>query len=381
MSIPLETDPALLPDGMGNVPLFHPHIPRTASKLVGETLASRWIGQGPRVDEFEAALTQRFQRTTITTGSGTDALHLSYLLAGIAPGDEVIAPLFTCTATNIPLLYIGAKVVFADVEPMTLNIDPEDVRRKITPRTKAIVVVHYGGLPCDMDTLREIADEAGIPIIEDAAHALGASYKGTQVGSMSEFTMFSFQAIKHITTGDGGAISLRDPSLLEEAKRLRWFGIDRAAKQGGIWENDISEVGYKYQMTDIAASMGLAALPELNEILKLRRELFDRYKKNLTGSISIIGVPGDNVEHAAWLFTIRVTNRIRLMEQLRAKGIESGQVHYRNDRYSIFSDSRGDFPGMDAVENEYLVLPLHTKLNVSDVDKISEVVIEACREI
>jgi perosamine synthetase len=165
--------------------LFHPHIPKNAKKYVNEVLDSRWIGQGPKVDLFESEFKKKFALSgpAISTGSGTDALHLAYLLAGIQKGDEVLVPLFTCTATSIPLLYIGAKPVLVDVGLKTLNLDIEDLKRKISSKTKAIVCVHYGGLPCDMDEIQALATSFGIPVIEDAAHALGAKYNGKWIGT------------------------------------------------------------------------------------------------------------------------------------------------------------------------------------------------------
>src|SRR3989440_4061360 len=233
MTKTVPIDMPLMETAKGNIVLFHPHVSEGARQRVSEQLATRWIGQGPAVAEFESRFSKMFCGgfTTAAVGSGTDALHLAYLLAGIEPGDEVITPVFTCTATNIPLLYIGAKPVFADVKRDSLNIDPAHVRELVTDKTKAIVCVHYGGLPCDMDELRKIADETGVPIIEDAAHAVVATYKGRSIGSISEFTMFSFQAIKHITTGDGGMLAIRDAELLPAARRIRWFGIDREGKQ------------------------------------------------------------------------------------------------------------------------------------------------------
>jgi dTDP-4-amino-4,6-dideoxygalactose transaminase len=357
-----------------NIVLFHPHISQLARDYVDDTLNTRWIGQGPKVDLFEKNFSTKFANgnAALSCGSGTDALHLSYLLAGLKAGDEVVVPLFTCTATNIPFLYMGVKIIFADIQPGTLNIDPKHVKELVNSKTKAIVCVHYGGLPCDMDELRKIATEWNIPIIEDAAHAVGASYKGTPIGSLSEFTMFSFQAIKHITTGDGGMVTFKDDGkLLEKGKRLRWFGIDRSAKQKGIWENDITEVGYKYQMNDISAAMGLAALEEFDQVLALRKTLFDKYEELLTGinGIQFIGGGYSDRIHAAWLCTVIAENRENLQHKLREQNIESSQVHYRNDRYSIFG-GRGEYPNMDAIEDKYLVLPLHTKMNLSDVEKV-----------
>lgn len=362
----------------GNIVLFHPHVSEAARKRVYEQLGTRWIGQGPNVDEFESKFSNRFCNSlpTIAAGSGTDALHLAYLLAGVSPGDEVITPLFTCTATNIPLLYIGAKPVFADVQPGTLNIDPDHVRTLVSSRTRAIVCVHYGGLPCDMDELRQIADDAGVPIIEDAAHAVGATYKGSPIGSLSEFTMFSFQAIKHITTGDGGMLAIKDKSLVPKAKRLRWFGIDREGKQKAIWDNDIWEVGYKYQMTDISAAMGLAALDEWDDVFAHRRCLLELYENGLSDIPGIQFIGGGQTDrlHAAWLCTVLVDRRIELQKKLRSAGIESNQVHYRNDRYTLFEKSRGVFPNMDAIEDNYLVLPLHTRMSKGDAMRVIDVI-------
>lgn len=364
-------------DTSEGIVLFHPHIPKCTKHYINSVLDTRWIGHGPRVEEFEKKFQQMFSNhhACLAVGSGTDALHLAYILAGIKPGDEVLVPLFTCTATNIPLLYIGAKIKFIDVNPKTLNICIEDLRRKISKNTKAIVIVHYGGLPCDMQEIRDIASLYSIPVIEDAAHALGAKYDNELIGSKSEFTMFSFQAIKHLTTGDGGMLCIKDESLLRKARRLRWFGIDREDKQKGIWENDIFEIGYKYQMTDISAAMGLAALSEFEKTLNCRRMLYNRYVERLNNNDFIKIVEDDDKRkfHAAWLFTVIVENRSALQQKLRFNRIESGQTHYRNDRYSIFNDNE-NYPGMDSIQDKYLVLPLHTRMTLQDVDKICDVI-------
>lgn len=371
-----QNEVPLLTENSDNIALFKPHIPKSAIKEISDTLNSRWIGQGPKVERFEKEFAEKFCNSDpgIAVGSGTDALHLAYLLAGIGPGDEVLTPVFTCTATNIPLLYMGAVPIFVDVEPGTLNIDLDNIERLITEKTKALICVHYGGLPCDMDGISRIADRYKLKIIEDAAHAVGARYKGRSIGEISDFTMFSFQAIKHITTGDGGYLSFKDPTLLERAKRLRWFGIDRSKKQLGIWENDILEIGYKYQMTDLGASIGLASLKEFDETLEFRKTLLRRYIQNLNGlrEIEILSLETEDTYHAAWLFTIRTNRRRELQVYLAKSGIESNQVHYRNDRYSIFGSRRLNLPNMDAIENEYLVLPLHTQLRLEDIDRITD---------
>jgi len=372
-----DIEKAWLNESQDNIVLFRPHIPSRAIEYVSQVLTTRWIGQGPKVDDFENRFNTLINSEAgIAVGSGTDALHLAYLLAGIGPGDEVITPVFTCTATNIPLLYLGAKPVFTDIQETTMNMDPTDIEHRITSNTKAISCVHYGGLPCDMDEIHAIAKKYNLPVIEDAAHAVGAKYKERAIGEISDYTMFSFQAIKHITTGDGGYLALKNPNELEKAKQLRWFGIDRNAKNKGIWDNDITEVGYKYQMTDISAAMGLAALEEWNETFSLRQALFSRYCTNLRGNsdLTIVGDGLTDRVHGAWMMTIMVDAPEQLQKKLLTNRIESNQVHFRNDRYSIFGGRKNDLPMMDKLESRYLVIPLHTHMTIEDVDRVCEVI-------
>jgi dTDP-4-amino-4,6-dideoxygalactose transaminase len=361
--------------------LFHPYIPSDAIPEIIEVLNSRWIGQGPRVDEFESQFSLQIAQSypSLAVGSGTDALHLAYLLAGIQPGDEVLTPLFTCTATNLPLLYIGAKPVFLDVNPRTMNISTAAIKESITEKTKAIVTVDYGGLPCDYDEIMLIAKEYGLKVIDDAAHSIGATYKNMKIGSIADFSTFSFQAIKHITTGDGGMLTIKDESLLSLAKRLRWFGINREAKEKGIWANDINEVGFKYQLTDIGAALGLAGLKNFGKVLEHRQLLLQTYMKELSGVPGLYNVGSEDMvdrTHAAWLHTVLVENRSDLQKKLRTRNIESAPVHYRNDMYAIFGGRKKIFSQMDAIEDKYLVLPIHMKLTQERVYEICEVIKE-----
>jgi dTDP-4-amino-4,6-dideoxygalactose transaminase len=359
----------------GNIVLFYPNMPENALEKVVSVLKSRWIGQGPLVDLFESEFSRSISNThSIAVGSGTDALHLAYLLAGIQYGDEVLTPVFTCTATNIPLLYIGAKPIFVDIDRKTMNIEVGSIEAMITERTKAIVAVDYGGLPCDYYELRKICDKYNLILIGDSAHALGSSYREIPIGSIADFTIFSFQAIKHITTGDGGmlCINASKSDLVEKAKRLRWFGINRQAKKDGIWSNDITEIGYKYQMTDISAAIGLASLESFPEVLNHRQKILQIYFEGLRDINGLYNIGQDNLldrTHSAWLHTILVENREGLIEKLRRHGIETAQVHYRNDGYSIFGN-RLTFKNMDYLESRYLVLPIHTKMNFSDADRV-----------
>jgi len=366
----------LMPEESDSIVLCRPYVPEAAYREVELALRSRWIGQGPRVSELEEQFSRKFADglPAVAVNSGTAALHLAYVLAGIAEDDEVIAPVLSCVATSVPLLHQQATVKFADIQQDTLNIDPRHVRELISEATKAIVCTHYGGLPCDMDELTGVANEFGIPVIQDAAQALGATYRGRPIALLSDFTAFSFQAVKHITTGDGGMLVPRNAEHAERARRLRWLGIDRVRKHEGTWEHTITEIGYRYQMNDIAAAMGLAALPGFDEVLRLRRSLFAEYCGSLDGfpDVNIVGEGYHDREHAAWLFTVLVEDRVGLQRKLWDNKIESHPVHFRNDEYEVFSVRHSDLPNMDRVQDNYLVLPLHPHMNVSDVHRVCE---------
>ena len=368
-------DYPLMKNNKGSVPLFYPHIPKNSAKSLQKVLKGRWIGQGPLVDKFESVFSKKFTNNLpcVAVGSGTDALHLAYLLAGIKKDDEVICPVFTCTATNIPLLYIGAKIKFADIDPKTFNISIDHVKKLVSKKTKAIVFVNYGGLPCDLTELNKIAKRYKIKLIQDAAQSLGNFYRNKPITQYSDFTIFSFQAIKHISSGDGGLLCFKEKKILKKAYRMRWFGIDRLKKQGGTWENDIKEIGYKYQMTDLGAAILLDALKEFSKIKQHRKKIFSIYEKNLKNNkkVKVVNSVG-KFTHSNWLFTILVDKKDLLQKKLRQSNIETNQVHFRNDRYSIFKKfvKNKKFPNMDSVEKKYLVLPVHTKMSFSDANYV-----------
>ena len=370
----------LMKDRKGSVPLFYPHIPKSSLKSLKKVLSGRWIGQGPLVDLFEKEFEKKFTKKLpcIAVGSGTDALHLSYLLAGIKKNDEVICPVFTCTATNIPLLYIGAKIKFADIDRKTLNISIEHVKKLITKKTKAIVFVNYGGLPCNLSELNKIAKKNNIKLIQDAAQSLGSTYHNKPITSYADFTIFSFQAIKHISSGDGGLLCFKEKKLKKKAYRMRWFGIDRLKKQGGTWENDIKEIGYKYQMTDLSATMGCDALKDFGKIYNHRKKIYYTYLHELSQNkkVKCIHDYDKKKEHGAWLFTVALNNKDYVQKKLREHFIETNQVHFRNDRYSIFKKfvKGKKFPNMDFLENKYLVLPLHHKVSTQNAKYICKLI-------
>ena len=373
------TDFPLLETKKKSFPLFYPYVSKKSLKSVTDVLKTRWIGQGPLVDKFEDTFKTKFAKTNycVAVGSGTDALHLAYILANIKKGDEVIAPVFTCTATNIPLLYIGAKIKFADIDPDTMNISIDHVKKLITKKTKAIIFVNYGGVPCDLIELNKLKKKYNLFLIQDAAQSLGSKVGKRDITEFADFTIFSFQAIKHITSGDGGMLTFKNKKFLEKSRRIRWFGIDREKKQGGTWENDIVEIGYKYQMTDVGARMLLDSMKDFSKIFAHRKKIFNIYKKELSKNenIKVIDTIDKKLSNSFWLCTLIIKkDRIKLQNYLRKLKIETNQVHFRNDRYTIFKKfiKKNIFPNMKKYENNYLVIPMNIKITTKDAYYISK---------
>jgi perosamine synthetase len=359
------------------ITMFWPYISEKVAPAIAETLKTRWIGQGPKVEAAELKFSEMFNIPyVVTVNSCTSALHLALIFAGVDDGDEVVTTPMTCAATNTPILYRKAKVVFADIQPNTLNIDPKDIEKRITQKTKAIMVVHWGGYPCDMDEIMAIAERHRLAVIEDAAHALGASYKGKNIGSIGDYTCFSFQAIKQITTGDGGILTVKDDGIYRRAKLLRWYGIDREFKSDTYWKYLIKEIGYKYCMNDIAAAMLIVQLDDLLEILKRRKVITERYREELAEvpGLTLLENKPDR-QSGNWLFTVRVKNRDAFQNKLNNYGIESSTVHIRCDISPVFGGKRQeDLPVMNETESEYISIPLHCKLTDEDISKIIKVI-------
>ena len=259
---------------MKTIPLFKVHFPETVKEDLWNTFTSGYIGQGPKVEEFEKQLGSFFKnKNVLTLNSGTSGLQLALRLSNVTWGDEVISTPMTCTATNMPILAAGAKIVWADIDPKTGNIDPNDIEKKITAKTKAIMMVHWGGNPCDIEAIHKLAKDKNIKVIEDAAHAFGAHYQGKKIGSHSDFVVFSLQAIKHITTVDGGLLLCKSSEDYERGKLLRWYGIDREDNRKDFrCEKDIKEWGYKFHMNDVCATIGLEQLKYVESIIEKQRK-------------------------------------------------------------------------------------------------------------
>ena len=356
-----------------DIPLFKVFMPKSIMEPLEKVLFSGYIGQGPVVDEFERKLSSWFSNSNVLTlNNGTAALQLALRLANVGAGDEIISTAMTCSATNEPIMAMGAKIVWADIDPWTANIDPASVEKKITSKTKAILCVHWGGYPCDLKELNAIADKHGIKLIEDACHALGSTYNNKPIGSCSDFTCFSFQAIKHINTIDGGALVCKSKSDYERGELLRWYGIDRKAKRTDLrCEVDIVEYGYKFHMNDVTATIGIEQLKYLDEIIKKHSYNAGKYNtafKDLK-TVKILKHKDDR-SSAYWLYTIRVKDRPNFMKYMRAKGVTVSQVHVRNDGYTMFKDFKTELPGVDEFTSEQVSIPVGWWLTEKDLTSI-----------
>ena len=263
----------------------------------------------------------------------------------------------------MPILERGADIVWADINPHDANIDPDDVERKITPKTRAIICVDWGGYPCDLERLMDIAEANGIYLIEDACHAIGASYKGARIGSISMFTCFSFQAIKHLTTVDGGALTLAGGSAAmaelhyRRGRLIRWYGIDRDTPRTDFrCEDNIAEFGYKFHMNDINATIGIHNFPHIDEIVHKHVANSDYYNHQYIPGLSRI-IPHDLAYSSQWIHTIHVEDQSGFMRMMKEKGIMVSRVHERNDKHSCVSQFKTNLPGVDKYVSTMMCIP------------------------
>lgn len=360
------------------VDLFRPYVAPEAAGLVAQVFAPdvngrTYLGQGPKVDAFERGLRVMLDadRDILTINSCTSALDLALHLCGVGPGDTVISTPMTCSATNSPIVTRGARVLWADVDPLTGLIDPEDVARKLlwVPETKAVLVVDWGGRMAPYNWLREVCRPHGVPIIEDAAHALLATYNGryqTHVGG--DYICWSFQAIKHLTTGDGGAL-LCPEEQLERARLLRWYGLDRTRGESFRCTQDITEVGYKWHMNDVAAAIGLANLPHLREVVYRHRQHAAEYHERL-GELPGVTLPKRDMGSSWWLYTLLVEERDAFIAYMSDQGIACSPVHSPNHRHTAFRaathPASGALPGVEQFADHEVAIPVGWWLTPAD---------------
>jgi len=366
--------------------VFKPDMGDEEVQAVAEVLRSGWLGLGPRTAEFEKRFAQFIGVPhVVAMNSCTAALDMALRLLGISHGAEVIVPTITFVSTAHAVAYNLAYPIFADVDERTRNIDPADVERRITCRTKAIVAVHYGGRPAELDRLREVA--GGIPIIEDAAHACGAFYKERRVGAWGNICCFSFQAVKNLSMGDGGALTTSNQAWAERAKRLRWLGIDKGTwdrtnlDQSYWWEYAVDEIGLKCHLNDIAAAIGLVQLKKLDKMNQRRRQIKDLYNQGLRDVEQVTLPPDDDEDHrSSWhIYSICCERRNELSVFLQQHGVSTG-VHYKPIHLYKCYGNTSCLPKAERLFPRLLTLPMYPGLTDQDVCHVIERIREFYRK-
>ncbi len=371
-----------------NIPLFDTFLDETEAAAADEVIKSGWLSQGPKVAEFE----QRFSEYVgaeyaVAVNSCTAALHLALVAAGVSDGDEVITTPLTFVATINSILYRRARPVFADIDPRTFNIDCDSIRKKVTARTRAIIPVHYAGLPADMEQINEIAEKHNLVVVEDAAHAVGAQYRGKMVGSLGDYVCFSFYANKNITTGEGGMITLDDEDKAGELRGLRSHGMTTSAFQRDRdyqWDYEISGIGYNYRMSEIEAAIGIAQMSKLGYIIERRNRNAGILSDRLGGRVQVGTqfVPPD-VKSACYFYPIvtKGVSRDTILALLRKSGIMAA-VHYRpiylfRAHGNMLGLSEGHCPVCEDIYSRLISIPCHQGLDEDDMAYIANKVIES----
>ena len=375
---------------MNKIPLFKVFMADTAAPEVTKVLNSGFIGQGPKVDEFELNLKNYFEHPHIqTVNAGTSALHLALHLLkkpkphwnedvfqgvawvnhnwpGLEEGDEVLCTAMTCTASNWPVLANGLKIKWVDIDPETLNIDLNDLESKITEKTKVIMGVHWGGYPLDLDKIRDIRSRARVKygyapvLIEDGAHSFGSKYKNKLIGSHGNLTMFSLQAIKHITSIDGGLLFSPHKELHDRGKLIRWYGIDRDSDRKDFrCEADIEEWGYKFHMNDVCATVGIENFKHLDDIITKHKDnaaYYDKHLQNIDGITLLKREEG--FDSAFWIYTMLVDDRDKFYKYMDECNIAVSQVHERNDKHTCVKEFSDKLPNLDKTIGKVVNIPV-----------------------
>jgi perosamine synthetase len=348
------------------IPLFRVFLPPEGALMpaLRDCLYSGQISEGEPVYEFE----RRFGRFVhaehvLSFYSGTAALHTALILAGVQPGDEVISTAMTAEPTNMAIRHAGANVVWADVDPMNGNVTADSIAAAITPKTRALMVVHYGGVPAPMRAIRAVADAHGLQVVEDAAHALGARFGGEPLGAFSDYVMYSLQAIKHMTTVDA-----------DRGRVVRWFGIDRHASRTQV---DVREVGYKYHMNNVNATIGTVQLDHIAPVVQrhiANGRFFDAQLPTVQGLETCRW--DAEADPSYWFYTVLADRVDDLQSHLAARGIASSKSHKRNDEHSVFASSRRPLPGLDAFYARMLHIPCGWWVSDEDRDRMVAVLRE-----
>ncbi len=359
------------------IPVFKPSFGEEELEALREPFQTGWIGLGPKTKEFEKQFAEYIgTRYAVALNSGTAALHLALKVLEVQ-GMEVITTPMTFVSTNHAILYNQGIPVFTDIEPDTLNIDQAEIRQNITAKTKAIMVVHYGGHACDMDPILDLAKEKNIAVVEDAAHGCGGEYREQKLGSLGDIACFSFHAVKNLATGEGGMVTTDDSEFYGRLVKLRWMGISRDTwsreekDKKYSWYYDVEEVGFKYHMNDIPAAIGIVQLKKLDKMNQRRREITERYNQGLK-DLQWLEIPTVKpyARPSHHNYVIKVVKRDQLNIYLQEKGISTGVHYIPNNHYEMYHSFRGETPVADSVWKKLLTLPLFPDLKDEEVDYI-----------
>lgn len=338
-----------------------------------EVLYSGYVAQGEVVEQFEQAFEDYIgEGYTLSLNSGTAALHIALLLAGVKPGSEVISTALTAEPTNVAIKMTGATIKWADIDYNTGNICPDSIEKAITAKTKAIIVVDYAGIPVDVKRIKEVSEKYNVPVIEDAAHALGAKFKGKKTGCHFPFTIYSFQAIKHLTTIDGGALQILDKDLYEKGKLIRWFGLDKKTTR---MENNITIQGYKYHMNNVNAAIGLVQLGDIESLIQkyiANGKYLDEQLKGVN-EVELIEYYPES-EPSYWLYTLKVDNREAFIKKMEENGIAASELHKRNDLHTYLNDNPAALPKLDAFYKKMVHIPCGWWVTKEDCDKMIQLI-------
>lgn len=378
-----------------NIPFAVPMIGEEEIREVASALASGWLSRGPKTLRFEEHFARYVgSRYAIGLNSCTAGLHLAQLALGIGPGDEVITTPYTFIATANTILHCGAKPVFVDIDPLTMNIDPRRIEQAITPRTKAIIPVHYAGYPCDMDPILDIARRHGLKVVEDAAHAVHTQYKGRMIGSIADATCFSFYATKNLTTGEGGMVTVQDEELADRIRVMSLHGMNKNAwnrySEKGSWYYEVEFPGFKYNMTDVQAALGLVQLERLEEMQR-RRGLYAAIYNEVLKHQEAAVLPHDSPAHRhAWhLYVIRLRagllriTREEFIERLKEAGIGTS-VHFipvpHHPHYRRLGYRPDDYPHCREAYEGAVSLPLYPSMTAEQTEYAAGTVAELLRQ-
>jgi len=363
------------------IPVFRPSFGEKELEALREIFKTGWIGLGPKTKEFEEEFARYIGvKYAIGVNSATAALHLALKVMNVE-GYEVITTPMTFISTNYSILYNKAIPIFADIEEDTLNISVDEIQKLITNRTKAIIVVHYGGHACDMDPILEIAKEKNIKVIEDAAHACGGEYKGRKLGSIGDIGCFSFHAVKNLATGDGGMITIHDAAIDLRLRRLRWLGISKDTWNRSeietkySWYYTVKEVGFKYHMNDINAAIGIVQLQKLDQLNEKRRRIVNLYNQAFA-DLDWLETPVEKyyTKCANHNYVVKLEKRDEFISYLQEHEISASVHYFPNHLYSMFKEFKANVPVTERVWKKIVTLPLYPDLTDSDIQKIIKVV-------